>query len=134
MLSIELNRMITRLAPRHNFQDYAPDTFQALSSQATSSLVVSSLACDKTIYGDTKVNGMFRAWHDQTHLDLGADFSPIGERRVALEQCRIVGGQFADILWAEIVGQGEYFAKYGHFPFDQDSFIRDYLKDSGFRN
>lgn len=129
MLCPELNHRILKLAPKHTALDIAPNTFKALESNRTASLVVWSGASEQTIYGDPTVNHAARAWHDSLHLKLGADFTVIGETRVAIEQCRLIGSdQYADILWSEIVGQVEYFEKHGSFPIDQVEFIRNYLK------
>lgn len=129
MISAELNRRIIQLAPKHTASDNAPYSYETLRSASTSSLVVWSGASDKTIYGDASVNWAFRAWHDSLHLKLNAEFNESGERRVAFEQARLIGGgTFGTILVGEIVGQAEYLNKYGQFPVDQVEFMRNYLK------
>jgi hypothetical protein len=129
ILDAELNRRILRIAPSHTAQDYAPATFEALKGQSVGSLVVWAGASDKTIYGDPTVNHAFRAWHDSLHLALNAPFTLQGERIVALEQARLIGGEtFGHIIMAEVVGQAEYFALTGQFPVDQKAFDLKYLQ------
>lgn len=129
MLDASLNSKILKLAPRYTAKDTAPETFQALKSQATSGLVVWDGMSDQTIYGDNKVNHAFRAWHDSLHLKLNAPFTLEGETIVALEQARVLdSGYHGEIMLAEVIGQARYLAKYGHFPIDQTKFILEYLR------
>jgi hypothetical protein len=128
MISNALNSRIISLAPKHSVSDSAPYSFETLRANV-GGLVVWAGASDNTIYGDRAVNWAFRAWHDSLHLKLGADFSETGERLVALEQARLIGSDtMGHILMAEIVGQMEYFNKFGHFPVDQAAFMTNYLK------
>ena len=127
MICNELNNKIIQLAPKHIVSDVAPDTFEKLKRNI-GQLVIWSGASDNTIYGDPAINQAFRAWHDSLHIKLNADFTQEGETRVALEQARIIGGSYAEIILAEVVGQGLYFNKYGEFPKNQIEFIKSYLK------
>jgi len=128
MLCYELNNKIIKLAPKYTVSDHAPDTFERLVRSSNSGLVVWAGASDNTIYGDASVNHAFRAWHDSLHLKLNSDFTLQGELVVAMEQARIIGGQYADIIMAEIKGQAEYLTKHGQFPTNQLEFMRNYLK------
>lgn len=129
MLSPLLNNKIMKLAPKHSVSDNAPYSFETLKANATSGLVVWSGASDNTIYGDRAINWAFRAWHDSLHLKLNAPFTLDGEKLVALEQIRLIdSSELSQIIWAEVVGQVEYFNKYGNFPIDQIAFMRNYLK------
>jgi len=128
MLSAELNRLILKLAPKHTALDVAPDTFEKLMSSKTQGLVVWSGASDATIYGDASVNHAFRAWHDSIHIAKSLPFTLEGETLVALEQARIIGGRYSDIIMAEIYGQAEYFQTHGEFPTNQVEFMIEYLK------
>lgn len=129
MLSNELNQKILKLAPKFQAKDIAPNSFADLKENSLESLVVWAGASDQTIYGDAKVNWAFRAWHDQLHLKLNAPFTYDGEKLVAIEQARLIDSdQLGLILIAEIVGQTEYYNKYGSFPVDQVAFINNYLK------
>jgi len=84
-----------------------------------------------TIYGDPEVNYQFRAWHDRTHMLIGAEFTLAGEHRVCAAMqadcAKIYGAKesklFALILDAEVNGQAEYFDRYGRFPNDQRAYM-----------
>ena len=84
-----------------------------------------------TIYGDPEVNYQFRAWHDRTHMLIGAEFNRAGEARVCAAMqadcAKIYGAKeaklFALILDAEINGQAAYFDAYGRFPKDQRQYM-----------
>ena len=129
MLCAELNRKILKLAPKHLARDIAPNTFKELASNTVSGLVVWSGASDKTVYGDPMVNWAMRAWHDSIHLKINAEFNSEGEKRVGLEQARLIGSdRLGLILVAEVIGQVEYFDKYGSFPIDQVQFVSNYMK------
>jgi hypothetical protein len=128
VLSTELNHKLLKLAPKFTPAIIAPDTFESLARASVGGLVVYSGASDSTIYGDAKVNWAFRAWHDSLHLKLGADFTLIGELRVGLEQARILGGSYGDIVMAEVKGQIDYYNLHGSFPLNQIEFVLSYLK------
>lgn len=129
MLCAELNTRILKLAPKHTASDTAPQCFSDLVAHSFKRLVVWSGASDKTIYGDPRINHAMRAWHDSIHIKLGADFSIVGETRVAIEQARLIGSDtMGKIILAEVVGQTKYFNRYGIFPLDQVKFVSNYLK------
>ena len=124
-----LNSKIKKLTPKFEVNDVAPSTFEELKRSTTSKLVVWSGNSDRTIYGDFKVNYAFRAWHDALHLKLNAPLTLEGETLVALEQARLLRSDvLGDIMMAEVVSQGEFFIKNGHFPIDQVEFIKNVLK------
>lgn len=129
MLDYELNNKILKLAPKFIAKDIAPHSFETLKSNSTAGLVVWAGASDQTIYGDSKVNHAFRAWHDSLHIKLNAPFTLEGERLVGLEQARILKSDLqGQIIVAEVVGQIEYYSGYSLFPIDQVKFIKNYLK------
>lgn len=129
MLNSEFNNKILRLAPKFTAMDAAPHSFETLKANATSGLVIWAGASENTIYGDASINHAFRAWHDSLHLKLNAPFTFEGEKRIALEQARLIGSDTLGlIIIGEVVGQTEYLNKYGHFPIDQLAFMRNYLK------
>lgn len=129
----ELNKRILALAPKHfKVSDSAPQTFEALKREyaETGVIHVWSGASDTTIYGDASVNHAMRAWHDALHVELDADFTLDGERRVALRQAELIGcSKLAPIILAEVLGQVEYFQTHGQFPKDQLAFVKAYLNN-----
>lgn len=127
MLSHELNSKIVKLAPKHVAKLSAPETFNDLVSNL-GELIVYSGSSDQTIYGSESVNHAFRAWHDSLHISLNAPFTLDGETVVAMEQARLLGGMYGDILIAEVIGQAEYFQTHGTFPVNQTEFVVNYLK------
>lgn len=124
--------VLLALAPAFTVADSAPDTFPDLIS--TARLTVWSGASDSTIYGDPVLNWCARAWHDATHLSLGADFSLEGETRTAEAQIVALYRRFpsapdvyASIIRAEVIEQASYCYRTGSFPADQVSFVRSVL-------
>lgn len=129
MLSYELNSKIKRFAPSLLAKDIAPSTFEDLMRLDSKEAIVWSGASECTIYGDPSVNYAMRAWHDSLHRKLSADFSLAGETRVALEHCRLIESDgLARIIWAEVVGQAEFFERFGQFPENQVEFILGEIK------
>ena len=86
---------------------------------------VDSANSEETIWSSPEANYLFRAWHDATHYNLGAELDIDGERAVAEAQCRFFTGTNREILWAETFGQVEYFKRWGVFPKWQRDFVRD---------
>lgn len=132
MFDAELNRKILKFAPKNYLvKDFAPDTFESLQSNRTYGLVIYAGASDNTVYGDPAVNHAFRAWHDMLHLSLNADFSVEGEKRVGLEQAKLIDSDImSKIILAEVNGQVEYLEQHGQFPANQLEFT---LKYAGIR-
>lgn len=85
-----------------------------------------------TVFSNPESNFLFRAWHDLIHIELLAPFTLEGEMAVAREQIRQAGlhGELADVLWADVVGQTQYFKTHGEFPVDQRSFVIQSLKEA----
>jgi hypothetical protein len=113
----------------------APSEYAALCAawRLDVALPVYSGACERTIYAAPEVNHAFRAWHDATHVRLGADFSIAGEIRTAREQLRQAAALGADwrtlaLLHADTIGQVLYFARFGRFVHDQRAFARAYIR------
>lgn len=100
----------------------------------TGRMLVSSLYCEHTIFGDVEVNCAFRAWHDWCHLAGNFAFTLEGETEATamqLDHLRTLYGDraqaWAPILEAEIIGQARYDARHGRFPTDQVAFDLAYL-------
>jgi hypothetical protein len=82
-----------------------------------------------TIWSAPNINYLFRAWHDNAHLALGADIDQLGELRVARHACaQITGKPERAILWAETYGQVLYHVEHGAFPHNQRQFVRDCIR------
>ena len=103
--------------------------------EATGRICVWSGGSEHTIFADRETNYAFRAWHDWRHLTGNHDFTPEGELEVYWAQegdiSRVYGAyprEWRTILWAEIVGQGEYERANGTFPQDQMAFVKCYLQ------
>jgi hypothetical protein len=87
---------------------------------------------EKTIFEHPHINMMGRVWHDLLHYELAAPFNTQGELAVAQVQVQDLleaGGNVlhAKLLTIDVVGQNEYFEKWGHYPDDQKEFVRDYF-------
>jgi hypothetical protein len=122
-------RELKRLGITWTAQDYAPGSFEDLARHCSvQSLIVWAGASDGTIYGDPRVNWMFRAWHDACHIILNAPFTLDGERYVAKYQAGCLGDLAGRIVIAEVAGQAEHYALTGSFPINQVKFVTDYLK------
>jgi hypothetical protein len=93
----------------------------------------------RTIFGDKRVNWMFRAWHDQCHLIANAGFDVQGEyaaSQVQIQQMRHAGVSspfFEALVDIEVNGQGQYFAETGQFPVDQYDFTVLHLQARGLK-
>jgi hypothetical protein len=104
-----------------------------------------------TVFGDPTINWLFRAWHDACHLITDGDFSREGEYKAMLEMWRQIDEYpgldntfwpmmgyntvlgvthrewFKRIVYAEVIGQFDEYAKTGHFPQEQYAFVEHYL-------
>lgn len=118
--------------------DNAPSSLIGLRAHflATGRICVWSGGSDRTIFADPETNYAFRAWHDYHHLTSNHEFTPEGETAVMRRQWadlqQVYGHgalKWAGILYAEIIGQGEYERANGVFPDDQMAFVRAYLAD-----
>lgn len=77
-----------------------------------------------TAWGHPALNYLFRAWHDWTHVQLGAGFDRPGEQRTARAQLALVDGPLAQrVLWADSEGQQCFYYAHGRFPTDQRRFV-----------
>lgn len=124
-----LNDHIRRQADALSYSvaDEAPNTPSDLFGR-TGRLVVWSGASDQTIYGDPSVNHAFRAVHDTLHLKHGFDFTVPQEMELGRVQAAMFPGRLGDFIYADIVGQAEFFLATGDFPVDQKAFICGYLE------
>ena len=96
-------------------------------------MFVSSEGCENTIYGNSYLNILARAWHDEVHLALNLGFSLEEEFVVADRQAREVFSSTEDEQLAEdmsklieldIKAQGVYYDKYKEFVPHQYNFVK----------
>jgi len=113
---------------RYSVADHAPNTPSGLFGRC-GELVVWSGASEQTIFDDPSVNWAFRAVHDNLHLKYGFDFTVADEMELGRMQASMMPGKLGDLIYADIVGQAEFFLKNGHFPVDQKAFISKYIAD-----
>lgn len=118
---------MTAFEPRER----APSTFAELmawhaAAGPRSPLPVWYGASERAIWGAPSANWQFRADHDALHIALRAPFDMAGETRVAVEACKIASAltceRLCQVIWREVVGQAEYFDRFGCFPADQIAF------------
>lgn len=126
----ELKRAVIRLAPNHTARDTAPGTWDELARYRGSVLPVWSGESDRTIWGDARVNHAFRAFHDSTHIRLGADFTLAGETAVIEAQISALYALYpsapnwwARLLRIEGIDQVKEYQRAGAFPVDQVAFV-----------
>lgn len=101
--------------------------------QANGSIKINTDFSTGTIFGDPRVNWLFRAWHDYCHLLVDAPFDAEGERKAATEQINqvyVLDGLsesekllFARIIDIEVNGQMDYYVAHNGFPPDQRAFF-----------
>lgn len=117
-------------------EEEAPDTFEKLQSAVyrdSAGLLVIPVS---ESHGETSIwgpngNKVFRAWHDNNHLETGIGFGVQDERRLAeYEQGKVrpvpyttVHVDARRILYYETRGQVDHYEKYGAFPVDQAAFV-----------
>lgn len=139
VLNQDFNRMMEELTSgiEYTASDYAPNTYEDLiASTQASQMIVWSGASEATIFGDAKLNHMFRAWHDVKHIEHELLFTPQGEAMAChYQQLDVLNNYgendytklFNKILDIEINKQIEYFETNGHFVVDQLAFAQNLL-------
>jgi hypothetical protein len=150
-VSRSLNAAILGMAARlfpcgFDVSPNAPERLSALNAmlghptapKSGARLTVFNGGSTQTIFADDEVNFAFRAWHDWTHWRYQHNFTLIGETATATQQIRDLysvhgrGAHNADwhpLLWAEVVGQREYYERHRRFIADQRGFNAAYRAD-----
>jgi len=144
-LDIGLNVAVQHIAARYcptgfDVSESAPNSFNELIThiETTGRICVYSGGSDQTIFADAETNYAFRAWHDAIHFNNRFEFTTLGEFETWRAHCRDLFKLFgenkkthkwADLLYAEIVGQAEYLARHGSFPANQYAFTVDYINN-----
>lgn len=85
---------------------------------------------EDNIFGDIKINGKFRAWHDYFHILLNADFTLEGEKKVYEHQQALLPKDWGferKLMYCEIVKQAEHYSSGGKTIKDQRLFTKNYL-------
>lgn len=119
----------------------APGTLEGLTDHIdqTGRMLVWSGACEGTIFDDAEVNRAFRAWHDFHHYRGRLPFTLTGEKVAAWRQIDDIRALYGDtkasrtmqaLVYAEVVGQAEHFARTGEFPKDQREFSLAYIRST----
>ena len=145
-----LEHVIKAKAPDHYPDKFAPNSWDELKPwldvlEKGNPIPVYNGGSDHTIYSSDEVNYAFRAWHDAIHLVYGLSFSKEDELAVAtihyqqvLDYCREHGigvhlaRQAANLIFADVAGQVEYFYTHREFVNDQAAFVYDYI-DNGYK-
>ena len=124
-----LENFVKSKAPPHVVDQNGPSTWEELQARGRESpLPVNPTAADNSIYSSTPSNIAFRAWHDATHLKLGAGFDAEGEMRVALEhqrEAKAAGLSDSDrrALWADTWETFKHHEQTGNFPSEPREFV-----------
>jgi len=88
---------------------------------------------EKTIFGDSKFNLYFRAWHDYIHIKYGFGYSQTDEAIVSDIQKNQLPKDWIferELIHAEIVGQAHYNYINNSFVKEQRLFTIEYLQDT----
>ncbi len=136
--NVMILRMAELTAGAYTVGPDAPETLEALNSfvEKHKAIHVSDTHSDQTVYGSAEVNFAARTWHDWSHWRIQAPFTPEGEKLVYERQLtdmikvyRLSADtlRWAQMLYAEVVGQTEYKERWGVFPVNQIAFDLAYL-------
>lgn len=136
--NIMVQRMAELVAPGFTVGPDAPETLEALTAyvEKHKAIRVSDENSGDTIYGYADVNYAARAWHDWTHWKHQIPFTPEGEKltyeRQLVDMMAVYGVdanslRWAQMLYADIVGQTEYFERWGVYATQQRAFNLAYL-------
>lgn len=100
-------------------------------------LFIAEEGCVKSVYGRSG-NLWFRAMHDLGHLSYGQDTTTEDELALAVQLGELIGQHLppemhdhcAKVYYADTVGQRLYCEQRGHFPEDQQAFVRTIVRCS----
>lgn len=99
----------------------------------THRLMIWQGASDNTIFGDPKVNLLFRAWHDYEHIVNQFPFTTEGESMTAFKQIAQLPQEWGfeqRLILTEVIGQVLYNHYHnGAFPVDQRRFAVGYMQN-----
>lgn len=116
----------------------APNSWKALQPfksalHGLGSLPVYNGASEKTIFIDSYINVLFRAWHDAIHLEKGFSFQPEDEIKTAFEHVRQlmsigVDQTVYEWLFVDIIGQVYFYKHKNQFVENQIAFTEQCFK------
>ncbi len=103
------------------------DTFEAITDYYNEHhrLIVWRGASDGSVFGDPKINHLFRAWHDLMHILNKFDFSTEGESMTGFLQMAQLPEDWhfeRQLILSEVIGQVLYYKYHNEFPTDQRAF------------
>ena len=92
ILDPEFNALTVTMSKQVQWEPFDGDPYPTLEAMAhdfhsTGRLLISTLHCAHSIYGDPYVNQCGRAWHDYCHVLMAAELDAEGEARAAWFQC-----------------------------------------------
>lgn len=124
-----LEKFVKSKAPPHVVDKNGPATWEELQARGHESpLPVNPQSAEGSIYRNVPTNIAFRAWHDATHVRLGAGFDHEGELRVALEHQREakeagLSNEDRRALWADTWETFKHHEQTGEFPSKPREFV-----------
>lgn len=109
------------------------EAFQALLLYAEKGVIpVWTGESDRTIFGSSRVNHLFRFWHDYIHIKHRLGFDLEGESIVAAIQQYELPQEFIfekELIHIEVVGQAQYYFVNSQFHSNQREFTIEYLNN-----
>lgn len=135
-------RMAELVAPTFTRGPDAPTSLIELNAyvEKHKNIHVSDQNQQQNVFGCDEANLAFRAWHDWTHWKYQTPLTPEGEKatyeKQLVDMMKVYGVdsislRWAQMLYAEVVGQIEYKEKWGVFPVNQIGFDLAYLQNPG---
>lgn len=118
----------------------APNSFTSLqeayknSLQTNAPLPVFRGASDTSVY-TCGGNWAFRFWHDVLHVTMGADFTMVGENKVAEAQAKVIADRFGrdslqyKIFMADVMGQVVYYNIHKKYVTNQKEFVKMFIQE-----
>jgi hypothetical protein len=99
-------------------------------------LPISNSFCDNSVYGSVENNIALRYWHDTCHIRTGLTFALPDELALGLYhlwQVEDAGFKRESLEWRiiqmDLVGQNHFIGITGHFPMNQERFVRTAIFD-----
>lgn len=117
----------------------APESYSELVKRSSSmSIPIANYGSDKSIYGDSITNTLFRFYHDVIHLEEELTFSLEDECKAADIHLKDavefnLSPLALQILEADTKGQVRYYFKWGKFVDNQKAFVQSCIS-KGIRN